>query len=150
MSLKANLFYNVSQDKIIGFEDTDNKKLPLTAKSALIIMARSIEGNWKFLVCFCFVETACKSNVLKPILFDVICKLKDCGAMVHALITDMGSNFIQLSRGISKQNSTFLVDGTEISYIFDPPHLMKKTRDNLLKYNVESGVNKVASWAHIF
>lgn len=94
MSLKANLFYNVSQDEIIGFEDTDNKKLPLIAKSASVIIARSIEGNWKLPVCFCFVETACKSNVLKPILFDVICKLKDYGAMVHTLITDMGSNFI--------------------------------------------------------
>lgn len=65
---------------------------------------------------------------------------------MHGLITDVGSNFMQLSRelGISKQNSTFLVDGTEILYIFDPPYLMKRTRDNLLKYNVEFGVNKVA------
>lgn len=81
MSLEANLFYNVSQDEIIGFEDTSNKKLPLTAKSALVIMTRSIEGNWKLPVCFCFVETGCESNVLKPILFNVICKLKDYGAM---------------------------------------------------------------------
>jgi len=26
---------------------------------------------------------------------------------------------------------------------------MKRTRDNLLKYNIEFGVNKVASWTHI-
>lgn len=45
MSLKAHLFYNVSQDQIIGFEDTGNEKLPLPAKSALVIMARSITSN---------------------------------------------------------------------------------------------------------
>lgn len=150
MSLKAHLFYNVSQDEIIGFEDTGNEKLPLPAKSVLVIMARSIAGNWKLPVCFCLVETACKSNVLKPILFDVIRKLRDCNVMVHALITDMGSNFLQLSRelGISVQNSIFSVDEHEIVYMFDTPHLMKRTRDNLLKYNIEFG-NKVASWAHI-
>lgn len=62
----------------------------------------------------------------------------------------MGSNFLQLSRelGISVQNSIFSVDEYEIVYIFDTPHLMKRTRDNLLKYNIQFG-NKVASWAHI-
>lgn len=113
-------------------------------------MARSIASNWKLSVCFCFVESACKSNVLKPILFDVIRKLRDCNAMVHALISDMGSNFTQLSRelSISVQNSIFLVDEHEV-YIFDTPHLMKRTRDNLFKYNIQFGNNKVVSWADI-
>jgi len=71
--------------------------------------------------------------------------------MVHTLITDMGSNFMQLSRelGISIQNSSFLVD--EVLFIFDTPHLMKMTCDNLFKYNIEfeNIYNKIASWAHI-
>jgi hypothetical protein len=113
-------------------------------------MARSIAGNWKLPVCYCFVETTCRSNILKDILFNVIIKLRNCGAVVHALITDMGSNFVQLSRqlGISTQNSSFLVDEEEVFYIFDTPHLIKATRNNLLKYNFEFD-NKKASWAHI-
>lgn len=55
MSLKSHLFYNVSRDEIIGFEDTGNYKSPIPAKSALVIMARSIADNWKVPVCFCFV-----------------------------------------------------------------------------------------------
>lgn len=114
-------------------------------------MARSIAGNWKLPLCFCFVETTCKSNVLKPIIFDVIRKLQGSGATVHAFISDMGSNFMQLSRelGISTENSTFSVDEFEILYIFDTPHLMKRTRDNLYKHRIEFGINKIASWAHI-
>jgi len=95
----------------LGFEDTGNEKSAKPAKNALVIMARSIAGNWKLSVCFCLVETTCNANVLKPILF-VICKLQGCDATVHALITGMGSNFMQLSRelGISTENSIFFVD----------------------------------------
>jgi len=45
MSLKKHLFYNVSQDEIIGFEDTGREKLPIPTKGALVVMARSIAGN---------------------------------------------------------------------------------------------------------
>lgn len=150
MSLKNYLFYNISRDKIIGFEDNGYNKSSTPAKSALVIMARSIAGNWKLPVCFCFMETTCRSEFLKNILFDIIIKLRNCGAMVHALITDMGSNFIQLSRdlGISVQNSTFLVNNESVVYIFDTPHLIKATRNNLLKHNFEIN-NKIASWDYI-
>lgn len=113
-------------------------------------MARSIAGNWKIPVCYCFVETACSSKILKNIIFNIIIKLKNCGAKVHALVTDMGSNFMLLSRelGISTQNSTFLVEDEKIVYIFDTPHLIKATRNNLLQHNFEFN-NKIASWAHI-
>lgn len=150
MSLKAHLFYNISQDDIIGFQDTGIEKSHQPAKGALVIMARSIAGNWKFPVCFCFVETSCQSVVLKNIIFNIIIKLRNCGAVVHALITDMGSNFIQLSRelGISRENSTFLVNEEEVIYIFDTPHLIKATRNNLLKYNFQFD-NKIASWSHV-
>ncbi|KYM98250.1 THAP domain-containing protein 9 [Cyphomyrmex costatus] len=76
MSLKSHLFYNVSRDEIIGFEDNGDKKSCVPAKSAFVIMARSIAGEWKLPVYFCFVETTCHSNVLKNILFDIIIKLR--------------------------------------------------------------------------
>lgn len=72
MSLKAHLFYDVSQDDIIGFEDMGNEKSHKPAKGALVIMARSIAGNWKFPVCFCFAQTTCPSIVLKNIRFNII------------------------------------------------------------------------------
>jgi len=111
MSLKAHLFYNISEDEIIGFEDMGNEKSHKPAKSALVIMARSIAGNWKFPVCFGFMKTTCQSIALKSIIFDIIIKLRNSGAFVHALVSDMGSNFMQLSRelGISIENSTFLM-----------------------------------------
>lgn len=98
------------RDEIIGFKDTGNNKSSIPAKNALVIMARSIAGNWKVPVCFCFVESACSSKVLKNLIFDIILflmiiKLTNIGAKVHALVTDMRSNFMLLSRelGIFRQ-----------------------------------------------
>lgn len=100
-------------------------------------MAHSIAGNWKIPICFCFVETACSNKTLKDFILDII-KLINIGVKVHALVTDMGSNFMLLSRelGILTENSTFLVENEKIFYIVDTPHLIKATR-NLLKHNFE-------------
>ncbi|KYM96458.1 THAP domain-containing protein 9 [Cyphomyrmex costatus] len=61
-------------------------------------MARSIAGNWKVPLCYCFAGTTCTSDTIKNIIFDAIIKLRESGATVHALVTDMGSNFLQISR----------------------------------------------------
>ena len=68
---------------------------------------------------------------------------------MHALIIDMDSNFIPRNLGISSQNSTFLVNKEKVIYIFDIPHLIKATRNNLLKYNFEIN-NKIASWITLY
>lgn len=75
---------------------------------------------------------------MKNLIFNIIIKLKYC-ARVHALVTDMGSNFILLSceLGISTKNSTFLVEEEKVIYIFDTPHLIKATRNNLLQHNFQ-------------
>jgi len=86
MSLKSFLFYDISRDELIGFKDFGNRKTSVPAKSALVIIARSIAGNWKLLVCFCFIETTCPAIFLKNIILDMILKLKNNGALVHAFI----------------------------------------------------------------
>jgi len=46
MSLKSYLFYDISRDEIISFEDFGNRKTSVSAKSALIIIAHSVAKNW--------------------------------------------------------------------------------------------------------
>lgn len=130
MSLKPHLFYNVSRDKIIGFEDTGSNKSSVPAKDVLVIIAHSIVSDWKIPVCFCFVEIACSSKILKNLIFDIIIKLTNIGVKVHALVTDMGSNFILLSRelGISTENSTFLVERKKKYFIFLILRILLKQR----------------------
>ncbi|KYM81524.1 hypothetical protein ALC53_07910, partial [Atta colombica] len=115
------------------------RKISVSAKSILVVIKLE---NWKLPVCHCFIETACPATFLKNI-FDIIIKLKNNGAF----ISDMSSNFIQLSHmlNISVDNSSFIVDGKRLVYIFNIPHLLKATRNNLLKYNFQVD-NKIISW----
>jgi len=42
---------------------------------------------------------------------------------------------------MSSERPYFLVNGSKIFYVFDPPHLMKLTRNNFFKYNLEVSNN---------
>ncbi|KYN38494.1 hypothetical protein ALC56_07140, partial [Trachymyrmex septentrionalis] len=84
-------------------------------------------------------QTNLRNMHIKNLLFDI--KLRNCSAIMHALITDM-------SLRISPQNSTFLVNSGRVVYIFDTPYLIKAARNNLLKYNFKIN-NKIASCDYI-
>lgn len=47
MSLKSNVFYNISSDEIIGLEDIGNTKNDTICRNALVIMARGLYSSWK-------------------------------------------------------------------------------------------------------
>lgn len=69
---------------------------------------------------------------------------------VVSIISDMGSNFIKLSEllHINIEKPYFKINDQKIFYIFDVPHLLKATRNNLLRHNyVEDG--KATSWQYI-
>lgn len=67
---------------------------------------------------------------------------------VNAVINDMGTNFTQLANclGVMSENPKFTVNEKDIYYVFDPCHLIKATRNNLLK-NVFSANNRKSSWS---
>ncbi|KYN04756.1 THAP domain-containing protein 9 [Cyphomyrmex costatus] len=78
MSLKANLFYNLTRDKVIGFE---NK--------------RGIFQLWKQPLAYFFQIRQLLASHLLDILYKV--HLRNIGLKVVGVISDMGSNFIKLS-----------------------------------------------------
>jgi hypothetical protein len=72
------------------------------------------------------------------------------GINVRAIISDQGPNFVQLSNllKISPDKPYFELNGKKYFYIFDPPHLIKSTRNNLYKHIIIFD-NKEARWSHI-
>lgn len=46
-SIKANLYYNINRDEVIGFEDLGDNKLFLSACNVATLMIRRICTNWK-------------------------------------------------------------------------------------------------------
>ncbi|KAF2887073.1 hypothetical protein ILUMI_19100, partial [Ignelater luminosus] len=72
MSLKNNFFYNVSEDDIIEFHNTDGSKRYEPANSALVLMAGGIYVNWKQPLAYFFVNESCPVQDLRNIVFGCI------------------------------------------------------------------------------
>lgn len=74
-------------------------------------MARGISGNWKQPLGYFFLHSTCKAEDVKKLLFECELKLRAAGADVRAVISDMGSNFVHLSKilGVSTEKTYFMV-----------------------------------------
>ena len=152
MSLKTNLIYDISADEVLGFVDLGaGKKCELIATSALVVMACGMADKWKQPLGYFLVHESCKSIDVKRILFDAIDKLDSIGLKVVCVISDLGSNFQKLVRelGVTPTQPWFLTEsGKKNIFLYDPPHLIKAVRNNLMKYDFHFG-GKVASWQDV-
>lgn len=140
ISIKSDLFYNTGTDEIIGFENLGNgNSTSSICRNVLVIMARGLYSPWKQPIAYFFVGSQLKAADLLPIMKETILKLRGSGLHVEAIASDMGSNFIELanSLGITPDNPVFEIRGERIFYIFDPCHLLKATRNNLLTHHLE-------------
>ncbi|KAG8225335.1 hypothetical protein J437_LFUL005349 [Ladona fulva] len=141
MSIKTNLFYNISADEVVGFCDDGVKKTFKLARNVLVLMQP---------VAYFFVGSSCSAEILKRVITTAILQLRGCGLNVVSLTTDMGSNFVQMSNllSVTSEHPFFTVEGEDVCYIFDVPHLIKSFRDNFLKHSFKYDGN-VASWSDI-
>ena len=151
MSLKSNVFYQSNTDELIGLEDLgDGSKTDCLATSAIVFMARGLVENWKQPLAYYLVNESCDSKKVKEKLENVINKVETIGLEVVAVISDIGSNFQKLIKemGITPENPWFIHNGKKIYYLYDPPHIIKAVRNNLINYDFHFD-GKVASWSDI-
>lgn len=151
MSLKSHLFYSCSKDLIVGFHQGYGIQTFDQANSALTFMARGISNNWKQPVAFFFVHNSCQVIYLTQIVPAIISKLKVAGLNVLGVISDQGSNFLKYSKklGVTPQKPFFFVNGEKVYYFFDTPHLLKSTRNNLLKHNFQLDNGQMCQMSYI-
>lgn len=151
MALQSNLYYNTGRDELVGLHDLGNGNKEFSyAKNALVIMARGLYSNWKQPVAYFFLKSQFPAATLRDALEECVAKLTRAGLHVEALVSDMGSNFIELSHslGVSPENSEFCLSGVKIIYLYDVCHLIKATRNNLIK-NIFHFNGKKTSWSFI-
>lgn len=79
-------------------------------------MARGINDNWKQPLGYFFTNSTCKSDDMKTLLFTCIQKLSEAEAEVKGVISDMGGNFIQLSKllGVTTEKTDFMVTKSNV------------------------------------
>ncbi|RVE39798.1 hypothetical protein evm_015552 [Chilo suppressalis] len=132
VSLQANVNYNETQDKIYGVVVDGN--ITKFANHATVFMIR---------------------GKLQEAGFQVIATVCDQGTnnqkAIKSLIEDKRQNL--LVAGTELKRNTFDVNGNEIIPLYDPPHLLKGIRNNLinknLKYVNEDKKICVAKWEHL-
>lgn len=150
MSLKANLYYNIKEDKIYGFHEIDGIQSPEPATYALVAMIHGIFINYKQPVGFALLSKCKNSEDLSKWIDKLIKKLLEIGFKVRVLVSDMGSDFTSNAkeRQVSIETPYFFVDSNKIFYIFNATHLIKLVRNNLINYNFQFDNNE-AKWDHI-
>lgn len=166
MSVQAAVQYVPHADLVCGFQDMGGgDRKPVFADHALVFIARGIRKKWKQPIAYTFVESATKTVDLVRLIKLVVKALQDAGLKVVSCVCDQGTsnvaaiNFLKartredcVKNGNECKFLGFLVGNDEIIPIFDPPHLLKCIRNNLLTKNcifVWQGTEMMASWAHI-
>ena len=155
MSVKKNVLYDMCNDKLVGVEDLgEGKRCIELAGAALVMMVKGINSKWKQPISFYLINTSFHPEKLQITVQTILRRLSETELRVYGVVTDMGSNFVKMSKnlGVTKHSPYFRVDGKKYFYMFDVPHLLKSMRNNLMKYDVKfcyEGTTQKASWKHI-
>lgn len=165
MSLKPSVTYNERKDKVSGFVNNGQEVFPEYADHAQVFMIRGLIRNYKQPVAYTFSQASTKGPELAKQLKAVIRVLQDAGLIVVATVCDQGTNnancikyLLQETRGIflrreeQPKDHIILINDQEIIPIYDPPHMMKCIRNNLISKNlkyIKDGNIRTAKWEHI-
>lgn len=150
ISLKTNLFYNISLDKIIGLQEVNGVQTPVLAKNALVVMIRGIFGNWKQPIGFALLAECKNSEDISIWIEQLLEKLIDVGLDIRTFVSDLGSDLICEERRstITTEKPYFFINNRKIYYINDALHLIKSLRSNLMSSDFHYQ-GSVAKFEHI-
>jgi hypothetical protein len=158
MSIRENVWFNQKFDCIGGFEDLGSQgRTCKIANHALLFMVRGLHRKWKQPVAYYLSRGSTKAEMLVQFLNEVLGACQTVGLHVVATVCDMGNNNVKAMKllGSTTSEPFFQFQNQAIATIYDPPHLLKCTRNLFHKYNVQfkSELLKdqlpVAKWEHI-
>jgi hypothetical protein len=153
MSLRSSLKYLEHDDRIIGFEDLDSfgSNSPNVAKSALQFMVRGVSTRWKQPVGHFFTGNSIGAETLKLMVQAIVSKLEEFDLKVATVVCDQEAchRACFTALGVITTKPFFQSEsGNTVHVMYDPPHLMKNLRNNLLTYDFLVA-DKVVSFDHV-
>ena len=153
MSIKCALRYDSVNDCFVGLEDYgDGCRGKELANQAFVVMIRGITCNWKQALGYYLAAGGTKSRMLERIVTEAIDVVTKAGGHVKLIVCDQGANnralFSQL--GATVEHPYFQHVSSEIVCMFDPLHLFKSVRNNVLKYTYQVGEDgRCVDWRYI-
>jgi hypothetical protein len=163
ISQHPSLGYNRSEDAIDGLEDDGVERSPKIADHAMVFMIKGLAKRWKQPLAYFFTENAMKSTNVAKNMKQIIRSLQDIGLKVVATLCDQynsaavnmlveNSKEKEAREGRRHHLNSFFVEENEIVALYDPPHLLKGIRNNMLNGDVQFQWKKgqqVAKWKHV-
>jgi hypothetical protein len=152
MTVKAGLTYDPMFDKIIGFEDFGNiGETQEVGRQALVFMAQGIFKHWKQPLGYFIAAKTTPAATLNDLLLRCLSELHEVGLCVKVIVVDQGANNRALFNKflkVSVESPYFVWNDNKIYTMFDPPHLLKSIRNNVMKHDIYVG-DSVVSWKYI-
>lgn len=166
MALNVGLKYDLKKDYIFGFQDfgPDNRSSEF-ADHVLVFMIRGLRKKWKQPVSYYFCKGSTSTLTLSNLITDVITAINEAGFKVRATVSDQGKTNVAAINNLLKITNQkivsagevntyvgYVVNNVEVLHIYDPPHLLKCVRNNLLTKDVtflKDGKKYRASWSYI-
>lgn len=150
VALKANLYYNINRDEVIGSENLGYKKKFLPACNAAVIMIRGICKSWKQPIAYFLLNSSFNEVDVQNAIEEVIRRLQNNELKVLVLVSDMGKNYQNMIKrlGITFEKPYFKINNDCIHYLADAPHLAKTTRNNFYINYIEYNGQRI-SWDYI-
>lgn len=161
MLLQPHVDYDAKKKHILGFEDFGAKRRARFADHALIFMIRGIQSGWKFPLAYYFCDGATKTNQLVEWIKDIAKIIIDSGLYLVAFVCNDGKRNLTAIEKLKLESARLKLKRGQLYYgyitikkqdiipLYDPPHLIKGIRNNLLSNDLEfeeGEERKFASW----
>lgn len=151
MPLKKNLYYDIRQDAIFGFQNMNGTRSTEIANSVLIIKFKGCFHMYEQLIGYGLVNSSYDLFHVSEWLKATIQFLLHYDFVVCSVVANQTTNMSDLAKleGVTPMSPFITVDNKKILFLFDIPHLMLGVRDILLKKDISYEGNKLASWNHV-
>ncbi|KAJ6648199.1 DNA transposase THAP9 [Pseudolycoriella hygida] len=150
MCLKTNLTFDYIRDYIDGFEDIGTRRSSQFATHALVFMVRGVKSPFKQPFSYFLTENI-KGTELAELIKLAISAVMNTGLKIIGSVCDAANtNRAAVNKLINpkwrKGNTAgslleYTIHGSKIWHIFDPPHIIKSVRNNLLVKNLKHTVS---------
>ena len=137
MYVNKHVEYNAFDDRVHGVEDVgDGSRTPSFAQCLLVFMVRGIIGGWTEVIGHHFTKASFPKESLKKLLMSYPCALESASIECHAIICDQEPAHVSLFKSLGVTRSTPYIrcpfSDRSVFVMYDPPHLIKSTGNNLL------------------
>lgn len=137
MSVRQHLEYNNFADKVTGVEALDeHQRSPMLARCLLVFLLKSIFHGWTQVIGYHFTTATFGKEKINSLLNSYLSAIDAAGISCRAIVCDQEPSHVSAFRAAGVTPDTPYIrcpsSGRRVYVLYDPPHLLKSTRNNLM------------------